>query len=82
MKTNPNPHLIANPPSQPAAEDNDIPRDRPVNPNPLADGTRFQGVQYPDDSDGEPDGESAAGREDAEAARRDQEKIGTPAASP
>jgi general stress protein 26 len=59
-----------------------VPKDRPDNPNPTVDGTRFQGVPYPDDAEGIPDGESATGREEAEAARRDQEKIGTPAASP
>jgi len=82
MNTNPKPHPIDNPPAQPAVEENEIPRDRPVNPNPVADGTRFQGVQYPDDAEGVPDGESATGREEAEAAQRDQENIGTPAASP
>lgn len=82
MKPTPKSHHTANPPVQPSVEDKEVPRDRPVNPNPVADGTRFQGVEYPDQSDGVPDGESAKGREQAEAARRDQDKIGTPAASP
>ena len=71
-----------NPPAKPAVENNQVPRDRPVNPNPVEDGTRFQGVEYPEPSHGVPDGESATGREEAKAARRDQEKIGTPDASP
>jgi hypothetical protein len=81
MKINPESHPSNDPPLQPAVDDNQVPRDRPVNPNPVVDGTRFQGVQYPDDSEGAPDGESAIGREEAEAAQRDNEKKGTPAAS-
>lgn len=81
MKTPAKSHHSDNPPVEPAIEDNEVPRDRPVNPNPVVDGTRFQGVEYPDQSNGVPDGESATGREEAEAARHDQEKIGTPAAT-
>ena len=81
MKAPANSDHIDIPPVQPAVENNQVPRDRPVNPNPSVDGTRFQGVEYPDQSDGVPDGESATGREEAKVARRDQEKIGTPAAS-
>lgn len=66
----------------PPVVENHAPGDRPANPNPVVDGTRFQGVEYPDDGEGIPDGESATGREEAEAARHDQDKIGTPAASP
>jgi general stress protein 26 len=58
-----------------------VPKSRPDNPNPVVDGTRFQGVQYPDDGEGIPDGESATGRAAAEAARRHQEDAGTPAMS-
>ena len=81
MKTTAKPPHIDNSPLETAVEDNQVPGDRPANPNPSVDGTRFQGVEYPDQSDGVPDGESATGREEAEAARRDQEKIGTPDAS-
>ena len=79
MKTPPKSHDTDNPTVEPVVENN-VPGDRPANPNPSVDGTRFQGVEYPDQSDGAPDGESATGREEAEAARHDQENIGTPAA--
>ncbi len=70
------------PPFYPDGEGTEISRDRPENPNPTEDGTRYQGVEYPVQHEREPDGESATGREEAEAARHDQENIGTPAASP
>ena len=69
------------PPLHPDGQVTEVPRDRPENPNPVVDGTRFQGVEYPAQHDREPSGESATGREEAAAARVDQEKIGTPAAS-
>ena len=82
MNTTEKTHHSDNPPAPPAVENNEDPRDRPVNPNPVEDGTRFQGVEYPEKTERAPDGESAIGREEAEAAGRDQEKIGTPDASP
>ena len=81
MKTTAKPPHSDNPPVPPAVENNQVPGDRPANPNPVVDGTRWQGVEYRDQSNGVPDGESATGREEAETARRDQEKIGTPDAS-
>ena len=81
MKTNEHPPN-ENPPVPPAVANNEVPRDRPANPNPAEDGTRWQGVEYPDQPKPVPDGESARGREEAEAARHDQENIGTPTAAP
>ena len=77
MNTTPKSHH----PDKPPVEDNQVPGDRPLNPNPVVDGTHLQGVEYPDQPKEVPDGESAKGRAEAEAARRDQEKIGTPEAS-
>ena len=82
MKTTAKLHQTDNPPVPPAIENNHVPGDRPTDPNPVVEGTRWQGVEYPDQSNAEPDGESATGREEAQAARLNQETIGTPAASP